>query len=116
MYCDGTLATRHLKQKIHITRPCHKLKIFVSQIHTAKGIILKDIDTAASVHKHLSELVTSNLRGLPLMPTDPDCQPGAGDPHGSIQLAALTIVSIEALPAQLSLPLVYEPSDLACTD
>ena len=50
------------------------------------------------------------------MPADLDCQPGAGDPHGSIQLVALTIVSIKALPAQLRLPLVYEPSDLACTD
>ena len=39
-----------------------RLKIFVNQIHTAKSIILKDIDTTASIHKHLCKLVSSHLR------------------------------------------------------
>ena len=39
-----------------------------------------------------------------------------GDLHGSIQLVALPIASIEVQPAQLHLLPAYEPSDLGCTD
>ena len=38
-----------------------RLKIFVSQIHTTKGLIVKDIDTAASIHEHLREIISSYL-------------------------------------------------------
>ena len=39
-----------------------RLKILVSQTHTTKSFVVKDIDTAASIHELLSEFVTSNLR------------------------------------------------------
>ena len=50
--------TRHHTTENNIRR----FKIFICQPHATEGFIIKDIDTAPSIHEHLGELITSNLR------------------------------------------------------
>ena len=37
------------------------LNTFVSQPHVTKRLIIEDVDATASVHEHLSELISTNL-------------------------------------------------------
>ena len=39
-----------------------RLKILVSQIHTTKSLIVKDINVATPIHQYLSEFISANLR------------------------------------------------------
>ena len=38
-------------------------EVFISQTHTTEGLIIEDVDAAASVHEHFSEFISPNLRG-----------------------------------------------------
>ena len=50
--------TRHHPMENGVRR----FKILICQPHTTEGFIIQDVDTAPSIHEHLGELITSNLR------------------------------------------------------
>ena len=50
----------------------------INQSHTTEGIIIEDVDAAASVLEHFSEFI-SPPEEPPPGPGDPDYQPGEGD-------------------------------------
>ena len=37
-------------------------EVFINQPHTTESLIIEDVDAAASIHEHLSELISSHLR------------------------------------------------------
>ena len=38
------------------------VEVFISQPHTTEGLIIEDVDAAASIHEHFSEFISANLR------------------------------------------------------
>ena len=50
--------TKHYSMENSVRR----LKVFISQPHTSESLIIQDVDDTASVHEHLSEFISTNLR------------------------------------------------------
>ena len=50
--------TRHHTMKDRV----RQFKILIREPHMPEGFVIQDVDTTSSIHEHLGELITSNLR------------------------------------------------------